>query len=438
MSVSAETAVPHRMHVPGSEGGISQLVACLLLALAADAPMVEKPAWDIVEYRGRQGLARLESDWKRLTAAMPKGGAHHTYQSHAAYFRHLSPAQDRFSCFALTDGRRIRAICPLELKTVKILGWPTRVWGLPWNEHNLIRDVICPPDEARRVLLPSLVRFLSAAPGRPAWVLFDRVLETSAVWDCLRNSQVRALCSEAIGGSDLIDCDRSFEEVSSQRSSKHRSNLRKAHSKLAAHADARFEHATDPLELAREFDSFLEVEASGWKGDTGTHSAVRLHPKLVAFYKDLMASLDAGARCEINSLYADGRCIASEFCIRTGTEYASLKIAFDERYGSLAPGKLLVENTFERCCRDPVLKRLSFVTHQDWHRDWRPQVVPVHCVYVGLGRWSGPVLAQILGARFEYGPRVKRWLLQSRPGSRILGWLRPGKTAGRAASKTET
>jgi len=383
-----------------------------------------RPAWNIVEFRGREGLLRLEADWKRLLATMPDPAAHHTYESHVAYFDHLSDAGGRYTCLALSDGERIRAICPLELRTAKILGRRTRVWDLPWNLENLLRDVICPPGDARAVLLPRVVEFLRRAPGRPALLLLGRVLETSAAWDCLRSLDARAYCTDLAGASAQVDCERPFDELKSGLSKNFKSNLRKAHNKLAALADVRFVTAADRPSLAREFEALLEVEASGLKGEAGTHTAIRLDRRLVAFYGDLAAALGDVGQCEINAVYAEGRCIAAQFCVRTGTQYAMPKLGYDERYARAAPGQLLMERTLQRCCDDPGIRRFTMVSDAEWFQLWRMDQVPVHCAYIGLGRWSGPLIVNLLRLRFAHGPRVKRCLLRLAGGLHIGRWLR--------------
>jgi hypothetical protein len=383
-------------------------------------------SWRIVEYRGHGGLRQLEADWKRLLDAMPDRAPQHAWETNVAYFNHLSRAEGRFACFALTDGERVRAICPLEPAALTIFGRPAHACGLACDLFDLNRDVVCPPDEARRELLPCLVRFLRDAPDAPAWLVFDRVVEGSVLWDCLRSLHVREYCTDVVDASDSIDCQRPFEELRTGLSKNFRRNLRKAHNKLAALPDVRFVHASDPLELEREFATFLEVEASGWKGEAGTRGAVRAKPIQMAFYRNLVATLIDGGQCEINALYAEGRCIASQLCVRSGTEYAIPKIGYDERYARVAPGQLLLEWTLKRCCRDPQIARLNLVSGAAWHRDWRTNSVPVHCAYLALGQWSGPPLLGLLRLRLRYGPRVKAWLLRSRVGSRIVRRLRPG------------
>jgi CelD/BcsL family acetyltransferase involved in cellulose biosynthesis len=102
--------------------------------------------------------------------------------------------------------------------------------------------------------------------------------------------------------------------------------MRKAHRRLAQHEGIRFVTAVDPAELEKELESFLAIEASGWKGQAGIQTAIFLDQALVAFYRDLVRTLGADGNCEINTLYADDRCIAAEFCAVGREEHARLKI----------------------------------------------------------------------------------------------------------------
>ena len=368
------------------------------------------PEWDVVEYRGIHGLEKLEAEWRRLLAAMPDHTAHQTYEAHHAFFTHVSRADGRFICLALTDGQCVRAICPLEPSTTRILGVETGVWGLPWRLWDLGHDVICPPGEAERRLLPAVIRFLRRSPDRPKWLVFRAVLDDSALQRCLRALDARAYVADVIGACDVLDCTMPFEELVSRFSRNFRSSLRKDHNKLAALSGVRFVSTSDRAGLEREFEGFLEVEASGWKGDASVRGAIRLRPEQLAFYRELVATLGDSNRLEINALFAEGRRIASQLCIRSGATYTPMKIAYDETYARVAPGQLLLERTLERCCRDPQIRRLNLVNDQSWHRNWRPESIPAREVYVGLGPWSGRLLVRLLRLRLDYGPVAKRWL----------------------------
>lgn len=368
------------------------------------------PTWGIVEYRGRDGLLRLKADWQRLLLAIPDHGPQHAYETYLAYLDALSEPEGRFTCAALTDGMQVRAICPLEAKRQTVLGRQTRVLGLPWNLHDLHRDVVCPPDEAQARLLPCLLRYLRQLPGGPSWLVLDRVLSRSAAWKCLQYLGRRAYCTDVAGESDEFDCSRPFEDLAAGFSRKFRSNLRNAHRKLETLADVRFVSAGDAPGLRREFRSFLALEASGWKDQAESGGAIRRKDELSAFFRDLARLHGDVGQCEVNALYSEGQCLAAQFCLRAGVEYAVLKIGYDEGYARMAPGQLLLEHTLTRCCAAAAVRRLTLISHTEWARVWRPDVVAVHCAYVAVGAWSARALVPLLRLRLRHGPRLRRLL----------------------------
>lgn len=395
-----------------------------------------KPNWTIVEYDGLEGFAELKSDWNRLVSEIPDRASLNSHASYSAYIRNLRSGDGRFVCFALSDGERIRAICPLEERQGTILGRKTQMWVSSRN-HTFFQDVICPPDDAEKMLLPILIRHMRRTPARPpAWIVFDRVLEGSAFWRCLSAIGSRRYCAVSVGASDVFDCSRSFQDLTSSLSRNFRGNLRKARNKLAQLADVQFVQAIDRECLDREFPVFLEVEGSGWKGTPGIeYGAVRSRKQLLGFYGNLVRSNGDPVRCEINALYAEGRCIASELCVRGGTEYAIYKIGYDERYSRVAPGQLLLERTLERCCLDPVITRMNLVSDTAWHRDWRTDAIPVYSVHVGLGRWSTPLLVTILSMRLRYPDRIEQWMRRIAGGRRVLGWIGAAPAEGKSDNR---
>ncbi len=306
-------------------------------------PRVMDSGWHIVEHRGRAALEELKADWQRLYAAMPLRTGFHAYETHLAYFDLLMAAPKRFRCLALRDADTVRAIVPLEARLERVP--PIPVWGVPLHPHLMVSDVICPEDDARRALLPALLDYLRHRPeGRPLLVLGPLPAD-SVLWEGLQRLSGGHYSTRATMPAAVFDCERSFDEFSSRLSKHFRRNLRAHGKKLGSLENVRHVTATG-AGIEDEFERFLELEASGWKGKSGTGSAIQLRPGLTAFYRTLASTLGIGwgeDRCEINSLYADGRCIASQFCMRTGSEYSIPKIAYDEEYSRLSPGLLLME-----------------------------------------------------------------------------------------------
>jgi len=370
-------------------------------------------SWRIVEYRGREALEQLEADWRRLYTAMPLRTGFHAYEAHVAYFDLLMAAPESFRCLALRDGQSVRAICPLEARVERVLGCSIPVWGVPLNPHLMVSDVICPEDDARRRLLHALLDYLRLRPEGRRLLVLGPLPADSVLWEGLQPLPGGHSYTHATRPAAVFDCEQPFEELMSRLTKHFRGKLRRNSRRLSAFDDVRFVNATEAAYLPRELEAFLQVEASGWKGESGTGSAIQLHPKVVAFYRTLTSTLGSHGgddRCEINSLYADGRCIASQICLRTDGEYAMPKIAYDEEYSRLTPGLLLFERTLERCCEDDEIRRLNFLTSPAWMKVWHPDLLAMEQAYLAIGRWSGRPLIALLRFRFGEGREMVHWL----------------------------
>jgi hypothetical protein len=376
--------------------------------------------WSVIEYRGREGLERLAEDWHRLCRAMPLRTGFHTCQTHAAYLEFLMAAPETMRCLALSDGQRVRAICPLEARQEQILGLSIPAWGVPLHPHMQLSDVICPEDEARRRLIPALLDHLEhACEGRPLLVL-GPLPAASVLWDGLQRLPQWNRNIHAAMPADVFDCDLPFDVLMGRLSGHFRRNLRAHRRKLEALDDVRFVHVVDGDEVSSELETFMRLEAAGWKGESGTGSAILLHEELRAFYRELASNLGQDGsddRCEINSLYVGGRCIASQLCVRTGEVMSLPKIAYDEEYARLSPGLLLLQETLEQCCNDEGVKRLNLLTDGSWQRDWQPDHVAMRQAHLLVDNWRGRAGMIPLRCRFGWAPRLARLLRRREKGA---------------------
>jgi hypothetical protein len=395
--------------------------------------------WSIVEYRGRPGLEQLEADWKRLYAAMPGRSRYHAYEAQLAYLNHLCAAPSLSRYLALTDGRSVRAICPLEAVHDTSLRFPLRAWALPSHDHWLATDVIAPDDEARLALFPAVVDFLRRHPESRGLLVLRPTPESTNLREGLRWMRESEHCESLTIPSNFFDCAVPYDLLMERLTKHFRRNLRSHGNKIQSLADVRFVNVVGQEALEAELDTFLAVEASGWKGRDGAGSAIRLHPNLVAFYRDLARTMHGPEdRCEINALYAEGRCIASQFCVRTGEEYTILKIAYDEAFARLGPGQVLLEKTLERCCDDPGITRLDLVSDASWFKDWQTQKIPMLQAYVAINRLYGRPLISLLGFRYGAARNIVRRIRGS-VGERRLPWTgRTGRVRRGAGSPGKT
>ncbi len=362
--------------------------------------------WTIVEHIGPKGLLALELDWRRLFLEMPDPAIWHSHEAHQAYLWSLCPDPERFRCLALCDEQRVRAILPLEERFDRALyeggrGVRMRVWGMPWRKESwAITDAIGPEDDARRALLPEAIAFLRRHPDRPSILALGRTRETSGLWDGLARIAPSGWYSFADVNEFIVPTDMSAEEFESRLSRNSRQMLTRAARRYAALGDTRSVRAVAPDELADEYERFLEVEASGWKGAHG--SAIRQSPGEKQFYGGLLHRISLDGRCEINSLYVNDTCISSGLWVFTGRQAVPLKIGYDESFAHASPGRLLTHIVLKECCENAGVDAVTMLGEAPWIRHWSPASVSLRRAFVALRPVSGS--AYLAALRLRYGP----------------------------------
>lgn len=361
--------------------------------------------WRVTEYRGREGFMSLEADWRRLYAEMPNPSLWHSFEAYRVYLEHLCPSPDTFHWLALGDGVQVQAILPLEERLDYALGIPLRMWATPSRDSWRIADAIGPSGEARRVLLPSVLEHLRRDPARPAILMLGRLPKSSGLWDALAHLRPSELLAFPDGAAYII-CTNSCEEIAGRLSRSSLKKLNAAQKHFEALPGARYVTCREPAELAEEFEHFLDVEASGWKGEQGT--AVKLHPELEGFYRGLTQTIVQDGWCEIHSLHAEGRCIASEFCVYTGRQCDAPKAGYDEAYSRVMPGKLVLNLGLKGCCENPRIEFANQMSDAEWLELWHPESDPLRTDYVALRPFSGRVLVAALRLRFGPVRRIVR------------------------------
>jgi hypothetical protein len=377
--------------------------------------------WEVTEHRGPAGLDRLEADWRRLCLETAQRSVFMTFEAARGYLQHFMARPELLRCLALSDGNRVRAICALEPRVERRLGFPVPVWGLLWFHRQSFRaEVACPDEEAQRALAPMVVAHLRRHPeGRPLLALGPLVVD-SAVWDGLGQLDRRDCCLEPTERVRFLDSRTAFATLQARMSRSSRRSHETDRRRLANLPDVRWVRVQDPVQLEAEYEAFLAVEASGWKGRAGSSVADR--PGLAAFLRELLGGLRGPAEhCEIAAVYAEGRCLASLFAVRTGATYSALKTGFDEAYARFSPGKLLVAETVRRCCDDPGIERLDLVGDAPWMHAWHTELTELRLAHLNLVGFRGRWLLALLKLRFGPLRRLCRWLgprLAHQPGSK--------------------
>lgn len=129
--------------------------------------------------------------------------------------------------------------------------------------------------------------------------------------------------------------------------------LRRQRNRLAEHGDVTFHIARTPAEIAATIDTFLTLEASGWKGKRGT--ALMQDAGDSAFIHSATRALAEHGQCEIVTLRAGNTPVASGVLLRHLDRAFYFKLGVDERFAKLSPGVQLTLDVTRHLCADPVI-----------------------------------------------------------------------------------
>jgi len=361
-------------------------------------------------YRGPAGLEALRPRWQTLQAQLAVQRFFHAWDWYQAWLLELAERPEEVCFIAVERAGRLLAVVPLVPTRRPGVAGGLRVLELPAHSHLPLADVLCHPE----LDAPSLLRAVADGlrRGRVAWDLlqFDNVLDESVLARCVVPAVPRA-ARHMLKTCDFIGCDRPWDDYAAGLSANFRSNLNKARNKLAREAAVEFEIARAPDALRAMMPDFLQIEASGWKGDAGT--AILRSPRLAAFYARLLATYGARDAALLSRLRVAGRTIAAEFCLVDNATLYMIKLAYDESAAKLSPGNSLLERMFRSIHKDLGLRYVNLVGSPPWFAHWNPERVPV---------WRVRVYNSTLAGRLEWLGRgvraaVGSWLRRRRAAS---------------------
>ncbi|TPK77431.1 GNAT family N-acetyltransferase [Mesorhizobium sp. B2-4-15] len=148
----------------------------------------------------------------------------------------------------------------------------------------------------------------------------------------------------------------------------------------------RLEHivARGPEEIRHAIESFLTLEAAGWKGRERTAMAIDRYR--AAFAREAVHRLAEQDMCRIHSLTLDGRTIACLIVfVESGIAY-TWKTAYEETLAAYSPGTLLMIEVTRRHLDDPnimMTDSCAVPDHPVMSRLWSERK-PIGTLVIGL------------------------------------------------------
>ncbi|MCR4347128.1 MAG: GNAT family N-acetyltransferase [Sulfuricaulis sp.] len=330
-------------------------------------------------HRGAQGFAGLRETWRQIENSLSGKRFFHLYFWYRAYLDHLEQDPDSVIFCVMSRGSSPVAVFPLKIATQKVCGVSVRVLQIPTHDHIDLSDFIFSKTSENATLLKVLVRQLRQVPGIKWDMLYiPGALEDSTAAYALQLAPPPLWRSTLVYKSNYVNCATSYGEVAAGFDGRFRRNVRRLSRRAREMGKIQFHSYRSVEDINRHFQEILDVEAAGWKGESGTNTAIACDEKAGRFYKSLVEGFGPSGQCMLNLMLLNDKCIAGQLCLLVdGTVYI-LKIGFDEAYAAIAPGNLIMEQLFLQCAEDKTINTISFVTGKDWNYLWGAKSLQVY------------------------------------------------------------
>ncbi|MEO6104750.1 MAG: GNAT family N-acetyltransferase, partial [Pseudoxanthomonas sp.] len=238
---------------------------------------------------------------------------------------------------------RLCGFFPAHLEK-KFHGFPIRVLKLWRHEYCFLGTPLLAARDAQYTLV-SLMDKLGSQRAPARIIEWSGVALDGEFWSLL----APVLQGNPAIGVDIVRHERALlitvEQGHANASGKHTKELRRLHRRLANLGEVRF-RAWQPVEdMSPWLHDFLQLEESGWKGQTGTALASQTASREY-FSRVLMegARLD---RVQMLALELNGEPIAMKCNFLAGKGGFAFKIAYKESHAQYSPGVLLEQFNVE-------------------------------------------------------------------------------------------
>jgi CelD/BcsL family acetyltransferase involved in cellulose biosynthesis len=335
-----------------------------------------------------QRFAELEEQWDRLAQTQPAPFARHAW--FWAWWNAFGKG-GRLNVCALWRDERLVAALPLWRR-----GDALRAMA---NVHTPVFQIPALDPRAREAAFSAA---LEAAPGAlevEALAATDSVLPALAR-DSRSGGQVALV--EPIHTSPIIDLEADFAAYRRLHPSRTR-KLAKLGRKMHRDHVAEVRVLEPPVDLERELNRALALEAAGWKGEAGT--AIVSAEETTRFYRSVASAYHGFGELCLSTIDLDGELAAFDLCLLQGNRLWTLKGAYNERFWRFSPGMVLllweIERSFElgleavELLGDIEDYKLAFATSERQHRRFQAyRRRPASMARFAYRRWARPVLKE--------------------------------------------
>ncbi|MBR0718219.1 GNAT family N-acetyltransferase [Bradyrhizobium liaoningense] len=364
---SAKDATASRAHSPQG--------AAPLIPLAS----VDLSQWQALSERAIEPNGYYLPAWERAVSATARGRA----------------GADALCAFDAASGRLTGLLPVVSLWRAWKIPLPALVSAHPYG-------TLCSPPLDRGAADDAATQLLQQArqAGAHALILRDVALDGPAMKSITESlvreglqpqvltSYIRAALDATQDGEALLRAALGGKKLKELRRQRHR---------LEGHGLVTFEIARTPGDVGPALETFLKLEASGWKGKRGT--ALAQDAGDAAFIRRAVPALAETGQCEIVTLRAGATPIAAGIVLRHQARAFFFKLGIDERFAKYSPGVQLTCELTRHLCADPAIASADSTASAD-----HPMINPIWRGRLAIGdvliplRRNDPTVALIHAA----------------------------------------
>jgi hypothetical protein len=351
-----DTAVVRRASMTDATGARSQAAktSAMLTPLEAVAP----GQWRALAGRAAEPNGYYLTDWELAVnaTARGRGGAFAL-----SAWSDISLAHDRAA-------HLIGVVPVISMWRAYRIPLPALVSADPYG-------TLCTPLLDRDTAADAVAKMMQAARNAGAHALILRAVSLDGAAmkvfaEVLRRGGMRARVLQSHVRA-CLDARRDAGELLREAlGAKKLKELRRQRHRLAEHGAVHFEVACRPGDVAAAVETFLRLEAGGWKGRRGT--ALMQDEGDAAFVRRATTALAETGQCEIMTLRAGTTPVAAAIVLRHQDRAFYFKIGVDERFEKFSPGVQLTLELTRHLCADPAIATVDSTASPD-----HPMINPI-------------------------------------------------------------
>jgi hypothetical protein len=307
-----------------------------------------------IEWLGEpERFERLAADWDRMLPGDARPFDLHPW--YAAWYRAFGDSGSMRVCLAW-DGDRLEAAFPLVERSRRSLAAMA-------NVHTPVYRPVGRSPESVRAVVDAALEHGSGNLQVDALPADDPSVEALRA-GTLADGRRHLIGRQQV--SPIVSTTGSYESWRAATKPRWGAPLERFRRKMVREHDTQLSIAAPPADLEIELARGFAVEASGWKGESGT--AILSSERTITFYRELAYTFAARGELRLSRIVLDGHWAAFDLCLFHDNRLYLLKTGYDERFRKLAPGLVMRLSIIERCFELGVEAHELLGDEAEWKR----------------------------------------------------------------------